>query len=208
MAIIIHTLVVGPVQTNCYLVTNEETLETICFDPGAQGDAIVELIVKEGLKLVGICLTHGHFDHIMAAKQLRDHFHVKIYANEKEKALLASPELNLSVHFMGEAESLVADEMLIDGQEFTLAGLELKAISTPGHTEGGMCYYFPKEALLISGDTLFCGSIGRTDFPTGDHYTLVTSIKEKLFVLPAMTKVLPGHDMDTTIGKEKEEFLL
>ncbi len=206
MAVKIHTVVVGPVQTNCYLVTNEENLEAICFDPGDRAGAIIEKVLKEGLKLVGVMLTHGHFDHILAAKQVSEYFKVKIYANEHEKSLLLSPELNMSTHFIGEAVSLQADEWLTDQEELVLAGLKVRAIATPGHTGGGMCYYFPEEELLISGDTLFCGSTGRTDFPTGDYRALVSSIKQKLFVLPDQTKVLPGHDCDTTIGNEKEEF--
>ncbi len=206
MGVNIRTLVVGPVQTNCYLVTNKETLETICVDPGASANKIIEVIEREGLTLVGIMLTHGHFDHITGVHELRDHFHVKVYANEKEKELLASPDLNLSLSFMGDSTTLEADELLSDGQIFSMAGFDVQAIATPGHTCGGMCYYFPKEQLLFSGDTLFCGSMGRTDFPTGDDQTLVRSIKEKLLVLPEQTIVLPGHDRDTTIGLEKEEF--
>ncbi len=206
MSVKIRTIVVGPVQTNCYLVTNEETLETICFDPGDRAGAIIEKVLKEGLKLVGIMLTHGHFDHILAAKEVSDYFKVKIYANELEKTLLFSPEMNMSTHFIGEAVSLQADEWLTDQEELFLAGLKVRAIATPGHTGGGMCYYFPEEEILISGDTLFCGSMGRTDFPTGDYRSLISSIKQKLLVLPEQTVVLPGHDSETTIGKEKEEY--
>ena len=208
MGVTIHTVVVGPIQTNCYLVTNEETFETICVDPGDRAERIIEKIIKERLRLVGILLTHGHFDHIMAAQQIRDYFKVEIYANEQEKNLLASPELNQSLNFIREATSLTADKWLTDSQEFSLAGLSITAIATPGHTEGGMCYYFPKENMLLSGDTLFCGSMGRSDLPTGDYQDLVSSIKDKLFVLPDNTKVFPGHDVDTTIGYEKEEFIL
>lgn len=208
MGIKIYTMVVGPVQTNCYLLANEATMEAICVDPGARADAIIDKVSKEGFTLSAILLTHGHFDHITAARQVADSFHVKIYANEKERNLMASPDLNLSLTMMGEATTLVADEWLTDGQEITLAGYTIKAISTPGHTEGGMCYYLPEAELLISGDTLFHRSMGRTDFPTGSYVTLVASIKEKLFMLPDSTRVLPGHDMDTMIGYEKEEFLL
>lgn len=208
MGIKIHNMVVGPVQTNCYLVINEDIKEAICVDPGDRAEAIIEKIVKENLKLTGVFLTHGHFDHILAANELREYFQVKLYANEKEKLILASPDLNLSRNFAGIPTALAADEWLIDGQKITLAGFEIQAIATPGHTEGGMCYYFPKEGVLFSGDTLFCGSMGRTDFPTGDYSTLISSIKEKLLVLPEETKVFPGHDIDTKIGLEKEEFIL
>lgn len=208
MGIIIRNLVVGPVMTNCYLAINENTKEAICVDPGDRAEAIIEKIVKEDLKLRGILLTHGHFDHISAVREVREYFQVNLYANEKEKLLLASPDLNLSRDFVGRPTALSAEEWLTDGQRFTLAGFEIQAIATPGHTEGGMCYYFPKEGVLFSGDTLFRGSMGRTDFPTGDYATLISSIKEKLLVLPEETIVYPGHDADTKIGLEKEEFLL
>lgn len=200
----IERLVLGMVSTNCYIISNEVTKEAICFDPSDKAEVILSQLQKEGLQLVGICLTHGHFDHIFAANELRNATGAKIYACEQEKGVLTSPEINLSFTFMHQPVIVNADEYLVDGQEIELASFFIKVIHTPGHTEGGCCYYFEKEAVLVSGDTLFCRTVGRCDFPTGNYQTLRTSIQNKLFVLPENTKVLPGHDSETTIGEEKK----
>lgn len=200
----IDRLVLGMVSTNCYLISNEETKEAICFDPADNADRILEVLKEKDLTLKGILLTHGHFDHMSAAEELREKTKVLLYAMEEERQLLTSPEINLSFTFLGHPVIVNADEYLQDGQEITLASFKIKAIHTPGHTAGGCCYYFEKEGVLVSGDTLFCRTIGRTDFPTGSYSTLVDSIRNKLFALPDETIVLPGHEDDTTIGYEKK----
>lgn len=200
----IERLVLGDVRTNCYLLINEKTLETIIVDPADRADVIVRKAVDEGLNLKAVFLTHGHGDHILAVSDLKRDFGVKVYASEAEKELLLDPEQNLSRALFGMAVTVKPDMLLKDGQEFEEAGMEFRMLLTPGHTPGGCCYYQPEEKVLFSGDTLFSGSIGRTDFPGGNLSTLVRSVKEKLLVLPEDVKVYPGHEEMTSIGQEKK----
>ena len=201
----LQVAVVGVMQTNCYLLSNTETKETIIVDPGDQGNRIVQVCLKEELRPVGILLTHGHFDHIGGVKVLTDAFRVPVYASEAEEELLAEPGMNLSAKFQGYSISLVSDVLLADGEEFSLAGFRIKAIHTPGHTGGGMCYYLPEESILFSGDTLFRHTYGRTDLPTSSFAKLKDSLIHKLFVLPEEIEALPGHGNATTIGEEKKK---
>ena len=198
----LRSLVVGPVMTNCYFLQNKETTELILVDPGAEAERISKMIEKLGKKPVAILLTHGHFDHITAADEVRKKFQTKIYASGKEKELMADPRMNVSV-MMGESVSLKADVWLEDGQELEMLGETMRCILTPGHTGGGMCFYFPKACMLFSGDTLFQESVGRTDFPTGSSRELIRSVREKLLVLPEAVRVYPGHGLMTTIRDEQ-----
>ena len=160
----IETLVLGDVRTNCYLLINEKTLETIVVDPADRADVIVRKAVDEGLTLKAIFLTHGHGDHILAVSDLKRDFSLQVYAAEAEQELLLDPAQNLSKLLFGVSVTVKPDVLLKDGQEFTEAGMGFRMLLTPGHTPGGCCYYQPEEKALFSGDTLFCGSIGRTDF--------------------------------------------
>lgn len=198
----IEHLLLGQVATNCYLAMNEDTKEIIIVDPADRADRIVQKVQVMGGTPVAVLLTHGHFDHIGAAQELRDKYGISIYAMKEEAAVLASMQLNLSQMF-GCPLTLNADVLVKDGQELKLAGLDITVFHTPGHTQGGACYYLKEEGVLFSGDTLFCESVGRSDFPTGSMSTLVRSIKEKLLVLPEDTRVLPGHNNESTIGHEK-----
>lgn len=193
---------VGQVATNCYFAINEETKEMLIIDPGDSAQMLAEKIKQKNLKPQAILLTHGHFDHAMAAEELAEIFHIKIYAHESEKSTLEQPQRNVSV-MIGKRDSYYADVYVKDGEILNLANMELKVLHTPGHTEGGCCYYLEKEQVVFSGDTLFCQSVGRTDFPGGSMSQIVRSIKEKLMVLPDETKVYPGHMDITTIGKER-----
>ena len=185
-------------STNCYLLFNEDTKEMIVIDPGANGDRIYDKCAEMGGNVVAILLTHAHYDHITGVNKLRELTGAKVYANIEEKLSFK----NSAVH-MWNCE-IVPDEFLKDGQVVSFGGMEFRAISTPGHTPGCMCFYFEKEGLLFSGDTLFCASVGRTDLPGGDTDDLISSVKNKLFVLPEETKVLPGHMGATTIAYEKK----
>lgn len=194
--------VVGPIQTNCYFLYREDTKECLIIDPGYEADKIEAYVQKKQLHVAGILLTHGHFDHITAADEVRKKFQTKIYASGKEKELMADPQMNVSV-MMGESVSLEADVWLEDGQELEMLGETMRCILTPGHTGGGMCFYFPKACMLFSGDTLFQESVGRTDFPTGSSRELIRSVREKLLVLPEAVRVYPGHGLMTTIRDEQ-----
>lgn len=195
--------VLGAISTNCYYLINTENNDVIITDPADDAFTIKNYCMNNGLSVKGIILTHGHFDHIMAADELRKHFGVKIYAGEEEKKLLSDAELNLSAAWSS-PYTLRADVLLKDGEMFGLAGFNIKAIHTPGHTAGGMCYYIEDEKTLLSGDTLFCESYGRTDFPTSSFRQLMDSICGRLFKLPEDVRVYPGHGEETTIGFEKE----
>lgn len=194
--------VVGPVSTNCYFLYHKDTKEGIIVDPGDEAGKILAYLKDKEIKLQAILLTHGHFDHIGAVLELKKSFDVPVYAAHAEKEVLLHPQKNLSGQ-MGETISLEADRYLEDGETIELLGQEVRCLLTPGHTCGGMCYYFPKEGIVFSGDTLFQESVGRTDFPTGNMSTLIRSIREKLFVLAPATRVYPGHGMMTSIENEK-----
>ncbi len=195
-------MVLGQVATNCYLAMNENTGELLIIDPADDGDGIRRRIEELDGRPAAVLLTHGHFDHIGAAEELRTAYEIPIYAMEAEAQVLSSMQLNLSRMF-GCPLTVQADHLLKDGEQITLAGFSITAYHTPGHTQGGGCYYIPAERVLFSGDTLFCQSVGRSDFPTGSMSALVRSIKEKLMVLPEETDVYPGHNEKTTIGQEK-----
>lgn len=195
--------VLGMVGTNVYLIINHDTNESILFDPADQMNEIATMIEKSGSKLKAVLLTHGHFDHVTALEEVKQKYQVPVYANKLEKDTLSTPNINLSSGH-GYQLSVTADEWLEDGTELELAGMKVKAISTPGHTAGGMCYYIEAADMLISGDTLFAASVGRTDFPGGSMATIVRSVKDKLLILPDDTKVFPGHGESTSIAYEKK----
>lgn len=193
---------IGQVATNCYFAINEETKEMLVIDPGDSAQMLAGNIRREGLKPQAILLTHGHFDHAMAAEELAGIFEVPIYAHEDEKGTLEDPAKNVSL-MVGNRDAYHADVFVKDGEVLKLAGMEIKVLHTPGHTPGGCCYYLEAEGALFSGDTLFCQSVGRTDFPGGSMSGIVRSIKEKLMALPDEVQVYPGHMDLTTIGKER-----
>ena len=161
------------------------------------------MVVRSASRPQAILLTHGHFDHIGAANEVREHYGIKIYASCDEEKLLASPARNLSNAY-GMSLRVTADVLHNDGDILELAGLKIKAIHTPGHTAGGTCYYIESDKTLMSGDTLFAGSVGRTDYPTASSAAMMESLHDKLCMLPDDTDVYPGHGEFTTIGYEKQ----
>lgn len=199
----IDSRILGMVGTNCYLLCNIDIKECVLIDPADSQDEISRMIDESGCSLKGILLTHGHFDHIMAADAVRDKYGVKVYASCDEKNTLEQPHINLGEAY-GLKLSVKADVWHKDGEILKLAGFDIEALHTPGHTEGGSCYYIREIGVIFSGDTLFCGSVGRTDFPGGSMSEIVRSIKEKVMVLPDDTKVYPGHGEGTSVGYERE----
>ncbi len=200
---IFHRFILGDYVTNCYLIADDETKNGVLFDAPAESEKILNYARENGICIKYICLTHAHFDHILALNDLKTKTGAELMLHEKEEQYLSDPLLNL----LGEAAEEVIipkpDRLLRDGEKIVLDNLTFKVIHTPGHTDGGACYLI--DNVLISGDTLFSGSIGRYDFPLGSLQTELRSIKEKLLVLDDETKVYPGHGFSTTIGKQRKE---
>ena len=195
----IGRMVLGMVETNCYFVYDEDSNDAILVDPAKNG--IYDKLAEAGINVKAVILTHGHFDHIMGVHELQKKG-VKVYALDVEKALLEDANLNASAQIRA-PYTVDADEFLTDGQEMELCGLKFKVIATPGHTAGSCSYYFEKDKVIITGDTLFYCSIGRSDLPTGDEATILKSVKMLVDTLPEDVKVYPGHGDATTIGFEK-----
>lgn len=200
----IKRLILGLVRTNCYIVYTEESKKAVIIDPAADSRGIVEEIEKLGVTPEAILLTHGHFDHMLAADSLRNGYQIPVCVLEEDGELLKRPDMNCSEQFLHMSYGISADELLKDGQTLRFLDGAFRVIATPGHTAGSCCYYAEAENILFSGDTLFQDSVGRTDLPTGKASQISLSIREKLFVLPEDTLVLSGHGLETTIGEEKE----
>lgn len=204
MAYVVKHIVLGPIMTNCYIAYDEEIKEAIIVDPADSPDILKNKITELGVKPVAILLTHGHFDHIGAVDVIRNEYSIDVYAHEEEKDVLTS-DANVAV-MMGMRLSVEADHYLRDKQTLELGGVKYQVIHTPGHTKGGCCYYVEKEKVLFSGDTMFCQSYGRTDFPTGSYSQLMKSITDKLLKLDDDVVVYPGHNEETKIGYERSMY--
>ena len=187
------TLTVGLYEVNCTLAI--DGADAWVVDPGADEEAIVKAAEAEGAKIAGVLLTHAHFDHIGAIPGIKARFPAApVYVHPSDEVMFGHPFNRLPPEY----PSFPKPAGVVDARKFPLA----EVIETPGHTPGGVCYYFKEDGVLLSGDTLFAGSVGRTDFPGGSMTTLVESLK-KLKALPDLTKVIPGHGPSTTIGEEK-----
>ena len=200
----IKSMILGMVRTNCYIVYREnENPHCIVIDPGDRGDYIYESLSENKFSIDLILLTHAHFDHIGGANTLRKLSGAPIYCYSAEKALCEDAAVNCSSEY-GEPVTVVPDAYLDDLQMIESAGMKCQLFATPGHTVGSCCYYFEEDQVLISGDTLFAGSVGRSDLPTGSEGTLIRSIKEKLSGLAGEVRVFPGHGDSTTIEYESK----
>lgn len=199
----IGRIVLGVCQTNCYFVYKEGGHEVILFDPADKGAYLYEKLTEKGFQVAAILLTHGHFDHIWGVEELKERSGAKVYAYEEEREVCENADVNVSGN-TGRPCTVKADVYVKDGEEITAAQMTCKVIATPGHTKGSCCYYFEDDKILLSGDTLFQESVGRTDLPTGSMSALVRSVKERLLPLPEDVKVYPGHGEATSIGYEKK----
>ena len=198
----IFPYIAGPIQTNVYLVLDEETKHGFVVDPGAHSDKLLKDINENQVILDYVVLTHAHGDHIGGVEELLELFpEAKLMVGARELPMLNGKLDNSSREICGKDIKLNPDKWLDDDETFTCGNMTFKVIETPGHTPGGICLYSP--GVLFSGDTLFRQSVGRTDFPGGDTSKLIASIRNKLFTLPEDTIVLPGHMEATDIGFEK-----
>jgi glyoxylase-like metal-dependent hydrolase (beta-lactamase superfamily II) len=190
-------------ETNCYVVWDAESREALIIDPGGNPEIIMDCIRENDLMVKGIVDTHGHADHIAANRILRDQLNCPIIVHELDAGYLVDPRYNLS-EFIGVYDPISpkADRLVKDGDEISIGQILFRVIHTPGHTPGGICLLYGSS--LFAGDTLFAGSVGRSDFPGGSHSRLIQSIREKLLPLPDATIVYTGHGPDTTIGEERE----
>ena len=193
---------VGAFITNCYIAEGQEPGRGFLVDPADNPKKLISILEEKQICPEAILLTHGHFDHIMAVKKVKEKYQIPVYACRQEEAMLAEPTINMTAVY-GSACSIKPDVLLDDGQIFEAAGFSIQMFHTPGHTKGSCCYYIKDEGVLFSGDTLFCGSVGRTDFPGGSSAEIVRSLHKLVDTLPEDTEVFPGHDASTTIGYEK-----
>ncbi|ESL02724.1 metallo-beta-lactamase domain protein [Catonella morbi ATCC 51271] len=207
MKIEVEKLVLGAVSTNVYLVFYNGNC--LIVDPSDEAERIISHINEKQVKPLAILITHGHFDHIMAAPVLAEKYGIKIYAGEADRQLLEDSKLNLGQRFLGEDFTMEADEYLKDGDELEFEGFRLKVLYTPGHTVGSISFYSDDledneafKKVIFSGDSLFAGSIGRVDLPTGNEATMRKTLEEVFKKMSPETVVFPGHGAATTIERE------
>ena len=197
-------LAVGPLRCNCSILGDEATREAMVVDPGDDIAKIVALLEKHQLIVKRIVITHAHIDHVGGAMKLRALTGAPIFLNENDYALLKMLDVQAAWLGMAAPDAVEIDQSPAQGDSFSTGSIVANVLFTPGHTEGSICLYFPAEKMLLAGDTLFAGSIGRTDLPGGSFEKIIRSVKGKLLELPDETVVVPGHGSMTTIGDERE----
>ena len=200
---ILETLPVGPLQCNCSILGDETSREAIVVDPGDDIPRILALLAKHNLTVKQIVITHAHIDHIAGAHRLKQLTGAPILYNQNDLPLVKM--MDIQAGWLGVPTPVVSnpDDTLDDGKLIAITGLTGSILHTPGHTEGSVCLYLPDHTLLLAGDTLFAGSVGRTDLPGGNTSKLLHSIHERLLTLPDEVTVIPGHGPRTTIGSER-----
>jgi glyoxylase-like metal-dependent hydrolase (beta-lactamase superfamily II) len=201
---ILESFPVGPLRCNCTILGDEATHEAIVVDPGDNIPEILAHLQKHGLTVRQIVVTHAHIDHVGGAAILKKVTGAPVLLHQQDLGLLGAMEMQAG--WLGVPTPQVAppDASADDGLVIGLAALPGEVLHTPGHTPGSICLLFPGQNLLLAGDTLFAGSIGRTDLPGGDGRQILRSLRDRLLVLPDKTRVLPGHGPQTTIGEERQ----
>jgi hydroxyacylglutathione hydrolase len=199
-----EVLAVGPLQCNCSILGDEASGEAIVIDPGDDIPRILALLAKHKLTVKQILITHAHIDHIAGAARLKQLTGAPVLYNQRDLPLVKMMDMQAGWLGIATPEVQPPDDTLDDGRIIAITGLAGNILYTPGHTQGSICIHLPTHNLLLAGDTLFAGSVGRTDLPGGDGPTLIRSIHEKLLPLPDETVVIPGHGQRTTIGEERE----
>ncbi|WP_348270129.1 MBL fold metallo-hydrolase [Edaphobacter paludis] len=197
-------LIVGPLQCNCSILGDETSREAIVVDPGDNISRIVSTLEKHHLTVKQIIVTHAHIDHIAGAQRLKQLTGAPILYNQNDLPLVKMMDIQAAWLGIPTPEVAPPDASLEDGQVISIAGLTGSILHTPGHTEGSVCLYLPRQSLVLAGDTLFSGSVGRTDLPGGDSRKLIQSIHNSLLTLPDEVTVIPGHGPKTSIGFERE----
>jgi len=200
--VIIKRLQVGPLMTNCYIVGCEETREGAIIDPGGEADLILAAVKELNLTIKYVINTHGHFDHILANREVLEATEAKLAIHQADEQLLAAGGGTEAFGVKANA-SLLPDVKLCEGDMITLGKIKLKVLHTPGHSPGSISLYNEKEGVIFDGDVLFRDGIGRTDLPGSSHHILMETIRDKLLNLPDDTIVYPGHGSPTTIGRER-----
>jgi hydroxyacylglutathione hydrolase len=195
---------VGPLQCNCSVIGDEQTREAMVIDPGDQIEDILEILQAEHLTLKQIVITHAHIDHVGGATKLKAATGAPILMNQKDEALLKMLDLQAAWIGMRPPGTVQVDEAVGTGRVLQIGSISSSVMHTPGHTEGSICLYFPQQKTLVAGDTLFAGSIGRTDLPGGSYEKIIRSLHNEVLQLPDDTQVVPGHGPLTSIGKERE----
>jgi hydroxyacylglutathione hydrolase len=195
---------VGPLQCNCSVLGDEQTREAMVIDPGDQIEGILEILRQEKLVLKQIVITHAHIDHVGGAMKLKAATGAPILMNQNDYALLKMLDMQAAWVGMRPPGEVHVDEAIGQGRVLKIGEIPASVIHTPGHTEGSICVYIPEEKKLIAGDTLFAGSIGRTDLPGGSMEKIMRSLHTQVLALPDETEVTPGHGPITTIGEERE----
>ncbi len=203
MSLVLEALQVGPFLENTYVVGDPATGLAWIVDPGGELPRVRQALESRGLSPVAVVLTHGHVDHVAGAAEARRHFGVPVWAHRDDAELVAALAVQAMMFGLPPAEGPPVARFLEHGEELKLGELAVRVLHTPGHTPGGICLFFPEEKALLTGDTLFRGSIGRTDLPGGDARALLSSIRERLFGLGDEVVFYPGHGPSGTLGLER-----
>ena len=201
----IHEILpVGPLQCNCSVIGDENTREAMVIDPGDDIEQVLDLVREHKLTVKQIVITHAHIDHVGGAMKLKKATGAPILLNQSDYALLKMLDVQAAWIGMPNPGTVSIDQSLENGDRIAAGSLAAQVLHTPGHTEGSICLYFAPEKKLIAGDTLFAGSIGRTDLPGGSYKKIIQSLHERVLALPDETVVVPGHGELTTIGQERD----